>query len=77
LERSIFAFSKSSYLDQKVGKLLITAEGDILRIIKSVGRVKDKGDKDTTSVAFFHAPAPISTVDTSSLGAHRRGLRER
>jgi hypothetical protein len=27
--------------------------------------VKDKADKDTTPVAFFRAPAPISTVDTS------------
>ena len=40
--------------------------GDILRIFKSEGGVKDKVTKDTTPVAFFRAPAPISTVDTSS-----------
>ena len=47
--------------EQKVGNFLYTAEGDILRIFKSEGGVKDK-------VAFFRAPAPIYTVDTS--GAH-------
>ena len=65
LEGKMFAFSKVSSREQKVGKFLITAEGDILRIFKSEGGVKDKADKDTTPVAFFRAPAPISTVDTS------------
>ncbi len=66
LEGSIFAFSKGSSREQKVGKFLITAEGDILRIFKSEGGVADKADKkDTAPVAFFLAPAPISTVDTS------------
>ncbi len=68
LEGSVFAFSKGSSREQKVGKFLITTEGDILRIFKSEGGVKDKADKDTAPVAFFRAPAPISTVDTS--GAH-------
>ena len=36
-----------------------------MRIFKSKGGVKDKADKDTVPVAFFRAPAPISTVDTS------------
>ena len=65
VEGSKFAFSKGSFREQKVGKFLITAEGDILRIFKSKGGVKDKEDKDTTPVAFFRAPAPICTVDTS------------
>ncbi len=65
LEGSIFTFSKRSSREHKVGKFLITAEGNILRIFKSEGGVKDKADKDTTPVAFFRAPAPISTVDTS------------
>ena len=63
LEGNVFAFSKGSSREQKVGKFLITAKGDILRIFKSKGRVKDKADKDTAP--FFRAPAPISTVDTS------------
>ena len=67
-EGSKFAFSKASSREQKVGKFLITAEGDILRIFRSEGGVKDKADKDTSPVAFFRAPAPIETVDTS--GAH-------
>ena len=71
VEGSKFAFSKASSREQKVGKFLITAEGDILRIFaifKSDDGVKDKADKDTVPVAFFRAPAPIQTVDTS--GAH-------
>ena len=71
LEGSSFTFSKGSSREQKVGKFLITAEGDILRILakfKSEGGVTDKFDKDTVTVAFFRAPAPIQTVDTS--GAH-------
>ncbi len=83
LEGNMFAFSKGNSREQKVGKFLITAEGDILRIFKrpkSEGGVKDKADKDTAPAglntrrtktlhpcAFFRAPAPIST-DTS--GAH-------
>jgi hypothetical protein len=63
-----FAFSKGSSREQKVGKFLITAEGDILRIFRSEGGVTDKADKDMAPVAFFRAPAPIQTVDTS--GAH-------
>ena len=35
LEGSMFTFSKRSSREQKVGKFLITAEGDILRIFKS------------------------------------------
>ncbi len=65
LEGSMFTFSKRSSREQKVGKFLITAEGDILRIFKSESGVKDKADKDNTPVAFFRAPVPISTVDTS------------
>jgi hypothetical protein len=72
LEGSVFAFSKGSSGEQKgspgeqkVGKFLITTEGDILLIFKSEGGVKNKADKDTAPVAFFRAPAPISTVDTS------------
>jgi hypothetical protein len=57
-EGSMFAFSKGNSREQKVGKFLITAEGDILRIFKSEGGVQDK-------VAFFRAPAPIYTVETS------------
>ena len=69
VEGSKFAFSKAGSREQKVGKFLITAEGDILRIFKSEGGVTDKADKDTAPVvAFFRAPAPIVTVDTS--GAH-------
>ena len=68
VEGSKFAFSKGSSGEQKVGKFLITAGGDILRIFKSEGGVTDKADKDTSPVAFFRAPAPIQTVDTS--GAH-------
>ena len=64
-EGSMFAFSKGSSCEQKVGKFLITAEGDILRIFKSEGGVKDKADKDTVPVSFFRAPATISIVDTS------------
>jgi hypothetical protein len=52
-EGSIFAFSKAISREQKVGKFLITAEGDILHILKSEGGVKDKVDKDTAPVAFF------------------------
>ena len=63
LEGSIFTFSKRSSREHKVGKFLITAEGDILRIFKSEGGVKDMADKDTAPVAFFRAPAPISTVE--------------
>ena len=65
VEGSMFVFSKRSSREKKVGKFLITAEGDILRIFKSEGGFKDKADKDTEPVAFFRAPAPISTVDTS------------
>ena len=76
VEGGKFAFSKGSsreqkvgkFPEQKVGKFLITAEGDILRIFKSEGGVTDKADEDTVPVAFFRAPAPIRTVDTS--GAH-------
>ncbi len=71
VEDSKFAFSKESSLsscEQKVGKFLIMAEGDILRIFRSEGGVTDKVDNDTVPVAFFRAPAPIQTVDTS--GAH-------
>jgi hypothetical protein len=68
LEGSQFAFSKTSSHEQKVGKFLITAECDILRIFKGEGGVTDKADKDTVPVAFFRAPAPIVTVDIS--GAH-------
>ncbi len=71
VEGSKFAFSKGSSREQKVGKFLITAEGDILRIFaifKSDDEVTDKADKDTVPVAFFRAPAPIASVDTS--GAH-------
>ena len=65
LEGSSFTFSKGSSREQKVGNFLITAEGDILRIFKSEGGVTDKADKDRAPVAFFRAPAPICTVDTS------------
>ena len=65
LEGSMFAFSKACSREQKVGKFLITAEGDILYIFKSEGGVKDKEDKDTVPVAFFRASSPIVTVDTS------------
>ena len=71
VEGSKFAFSKGSSREQEVGKFLITAEGDILRIFaifKSDDGVTDKTDKDTVPVAFFRAPAPIVTVDTC--GAH-------
>ena len=68
VEGSNFAFSKGNSGKQKVGKFLITAEGDILRIFKSEGGVTDKADKDRAPVACFRAPAPIQTVDTS--GAH-------
>jgi hypothetical protein len=68
LEGSMFAFSKASSGEQKIGKFLITAERDILRIFKSDVGVDDKADKDTAPVAFFRTPAPIVTVDTS--GAH-------
>ncbi len=64
VEGSNFAFSKGSSGEQKVGKFLITAEDDILRIFaifRSEGGV-------TVPVAFFRAPAPIGTVDTC--GAH-------
>ena len=65
-EGSMFAFSKGNFRrEQKVGNFLITTEGDILRIFKSEGGVKDEADTDTEPVAFFRAPAPISTVDTS------------
>ncbi len=67
LEGSMFAFSKASSREQKVGKFLITAEGDILYIFKNEGGVKDKVDKDTVPVAFFRAPSPIVTVDTSGV----------
>ncbi len=66
LEGNTFTFSNASSREQKVGKFLITAEGDILRIFKSEGGVTEKAD--TSPVAFFRAPAPIVTVDTS--GAH-------
>ena len=65
LEGSIFTFSKRSSREHKVGKFLITAEGDILHIFRNEGGMTDKTDKDTVSVAFFRAPAPIQTVDTS------------
>jgi len=71
LEGRKFVFSKGSSREQKVGKFLITAEGDILRIFaifKSDDGVTDKADKDTVPVAFFRATAPIVTVETS--GAH-------
>ena len=71
VEGSTFAFSKASSGEQKVGKFLITAKGDILRIFaifRSEGGVTDKADKDTVPVAFFRAPAPIESVDSS--GAH-------
>jgi hypothetical protein len=68
VEGSKFAFSRGSSREQKVGKFLITAKGDILRIFRSEGGVTDKADKDTVPVAFFRAPAPIVTVDTC--GAH-------
>jgi hypothetical protein len=71
VEGSKFAFSKAGSREQKVGKFLITAEGDILRIFaifKSDDGVTDKADKDMVPVAFFRAPAPIQTVDTS--GSH-------
>ncbi len=71
VEGSTFALSKESSREQKVGKFLITAEGDILRIfaiIKSDDGVTDKADKDTAPVAFFRVPAPILTFDTS--GTH-------
>jgi hypothetical protein len=68
VEGSKFAFSKASSREQKVGKFLITAEGDILRIFRSEGGVTDQADKDTVPVAFFRAPAPIEAFDTS--GAH-------
>ena len=65
LEGIKFTFLKGSSREQKVGKFLITAEGDILRIFKSEGGVTDKTDKDMEPVAFFRAPSPIETVDTS------------
>jgi hypothetical protein len=65
VEGSKFAFSKASSREQKVGKFLITAEGDILRIFRSEGWVTDKADIDTVPVAFFRAPAPMEIVDTS------------
>ncbi len=68
VEGSKFAFSKEISGEQKVGKFLITAEGDFLRIFKSEGGVTDKADKDRAPVAFFRAPSPIKTVDSS--GAH-------
>ncbi len=71
LEGRKFVFSKGSSREQKVGKFLITAEGDILRIFaifKSDDGVTDKTDKDTVPVAFFRATAPIVTVETS--GTH-------
>ena len=72
LQGGKFAFAKGSSREQKVGEFLVTAEGDMLRIFKSVVKDKaDKEDKDTTScapLAFFRAPGTISTIDTS--GAH-------
>jgi hypothetical protein len=62
LEGRKFEFSKGSSLEQKVGKFLLTAEGDILRIFKSEVGVTDKADKDKVPVAFFRTPAPIFTV---------------
>ena len=59
LEGNMFAFSKGSSREQKVGKFLITAVGDILRIFKSAGGVKDKADKDT-------APAGLKTRRTTT-----------
>jgi hypothetical protein len=67
LEGSKFAFSKGSSREQKVGKFLITAEGDILRIFRSEGGVTHKADKEMAPVAFFRAPAPIESVDTSGM----------
>ena len=70
----MFVFSKQSSREQKVGKFLITAEDDILRIFKSEGEVQDKADKDTEPVAFFRA----TDLHRRHLrGAHRRWLPER
>ena len=63
-EGSMFAFSKGSSREQKVGKFFITAEGDILCIFKREDGFKEKVDKEMSPVAFFRTPAPISTVDT-------------
>ena len=61
-----FAFAKGNSREQKVGEFLVTAQGDMLRIFKSGGGVKDKADQGTAPVvAFFRAPGSISTVDTS------------
>ena len=61
VEGSKFAFSKAGSDEQKVGKFLITAEGDILRIFKSEGGVTDKEDKDT-------APVTVRTARCCSCG---------
>ena len=63
VEGSKFAFSKGSSGEQKVGKFLITAEGDILRIFKSEGGVTDKEDKDT---------APVTVRTARCCGCGRR-----
>ena len=65
-----FAFSKGNCSEQQVGSYTVTSESDILRIFKSEGNAenRDTEDKDKAPIAFFRAPATISTVNTS--GAH-------
>jgi hypothetical protein len=63
LEVRMFEFSKGLSSEKKVGKFLISTEGDILSIFYNEGGVPNKEEKDTEPVAFFRTP--MSTVDTS------------
>ena len=72
LECSNITFSKGSSRERKVGNFLITAEGDILRIFKSEGGVKDKADKDTTPVASPSSARRRRSPPSTPPGSTRR-----
>jgi WD40 repeat protein len=56
-----FAFSKSNSKEQVVGRFVVTAQGDLVRVYEVNEGVADKDEKKTP-VAFFAAPSLIQSL---------------
>ena len=54
-----FAFSKTAGTEQRVGRFLVKAQGELVL----VRDVADDSRETKHAVAFFRAPSPVSAID--------------
>ena len=62
LEGETFEFAKASATQRSVGRYIVTAKRDLLRICKAPQNA-EAPDDNMAPVAFFRAPGDISAID--------------